>query len=76
MIIQQQARDIVHSFYYALPNNGSQEGLNSTTARYREAIDCALISIDITIKALQEHHWQNRHIIEDYEQFKKQIQQL
>ena len=46
MTSKEKARDLVNSFYYALPNNGSQEGLNSTTSRYQEAIQCALIAVD------------------------------
>lgn len=33
----------------------------------------ALIAVDEVIKALEEHKWQNRHIIDEYEQLKKEI---
>jgi hypothetical protein len=42
-----KAKDLVNTFYYSLPNNGSQEGLNSTTRRYAEAKQCALIAVDV-----------------------------
>lgn len=62
------ARDLVLSFYYALPNNGSLQGLNSTTSRYQEGIRCALIAVDHIIncntffKTIQDskdftHYW-------------------
>lgn len=41
--------DLVNTFYYSLPNNGSTEGLNSTTRRYVEAQQCALIAEDFAI---------------------------
>ena len=41
--------DLIHSFYYALPNNGSQEGINSTTSRMEEAKICAEIAEDFAI---------------------------
>jgi vacuolar-type H+-ATPase subunit I/STV1 len=47
---KEKARDLVHTFYYTLPNNGSQEGLNSTTSRYQESIQCALIAVDEILK--------------------------
>lgn len=43
-------KDLINTFYYALPNNGSQEGLNSTTRRYEEAKQCALIAEDFAIE--------------------------
>ena len=46
MTPKQKAKDLINSFYYSLPNNGSETGLNSTTIRYKEAIQCALICVD------------------------------
>ena len=42
-------KDLINTFYYLLPNNGSTEGLNSTTRRYEEAKQCALIAEDFAI---------------------------
>jgi len=50
---KEKARELVHSFYYALPNNGSTEGINSTTRRYQEGIRCALISVEQIIDEYQ-----------------------
>lgn len=47
MISQDKAKDLVNTFYYLLPNNGSTEGLNSTTKRYAEAKQCALTAVDV-----------------------------
>ena len=44
-----EEKDLVNTFYYSLPNNGSTEGLNSTTRRYEEAKQCALIADDFAI---------------------------
>ena len=57
MTPQEKARDLVHTFYYALPNNGSQEGLNSTTSRYQEGIQCALIAVEELIKETGSKYW-------------------
>lgn len=46
MTPKEKSKDLINSFYYALPNNGSETGLNSTTQRYKEAIQCALICVD------------------------------
>ena len=48
---REKAEQLVNSFYYALPNNGSSKGLNSTTTRYKEATVYALIAVDEIIKA-------------------------
>tara|TARA_R110000868_G_scaffold25403_4_gene99107 strand:- start:95 stop:319 length:225 start_codon:yes stop_codon:yes gene_type:complete len=71
-----QAKELIDSFYYALPNNGSPEGINSTTRRMEEAVRCALICCNKIIKALEEHQWQNRHFIEDYKLVKLEIEKL
>jgi hypothetical protein len=46
MTPQEEAKELVLSFYYVLPNNGSTEGINSTTSRYAEAKQCAMITVD------------------------------
>ena len=56
-----KAKDLVNTFYYSLPNNGSTEGLNSTTRRYAEAKQCALIAVDELIKQVNHSdvgYWQ------------------
>ena len=50
MTPKEKSKDLINSFYYALPNNGSETGLNSTTIRYKEAIQCALICVDEILK--------------------------
>jgi hypothetical protein len=54
MTPKEKARDLVNTFYCALPNNGSQEGLNSTTRRYAEGIRCALIAVDEMIEEISK----------------------
>lgn len=52
MIPKEEALKLIYSFYYMLPNNGSTEGINSTTRRFAEAIQCALITVN---KMLNDH---------------------
>jgi hypothetical protein len=50
----EHAKTMIHRYYYTLPNNGSHDqGINNCGARYKEAIDCALISIDDIISELE-----------------------
>ena len=56
MTPKEKAQDLVNSFYYSLPNNGSETGINSTTSRYGEAKKCALIAVDELIDAVYEKH--------------------
>lgn len=37
---------------------------------------CALIAVDEVIEALHEHHWQNRLIIEDWQEVKNELEKL
>jgi hypothetical protein len=37
---------------------------------------CALIAVDEVIEALHEHHWQNRLIIDYWEEVKHEIEKL
>jgi hypothetical protein len=48
------ALEIIHEYYYALPNNGSlNHGLMSCDRRYKEAVQCALIGIKRLILTLE-----------------------
>ena len=48
------ALEIIHEYYYALPNNGSlNHGLMSCDRRYKEAIQCALIGLKRLISTLE-----------------------
>ena len=43
---QKAALEIIHDYYFMLPNNGSlNSGINSCDSRYKEAIECALIGV-------------------------------
>ena len=58
-------KDLVNTFYYSLPNNGSQEGINSTTRRYAEAQQCALIAEEFAIGFAEwctRYHDKNRNV--------------
>jgi hypothetical protein len=48
-----KAKDLVLLFYYAFPNNGSTEGINSTTRRYQEAIRCAAYAVGTILDEYQ-----------------------
>lgn len=48
------AYEIIHEYYFMLPNNGSaNEGINSCESRYKEAVDCALLSVKQLILTLE-----------------------
>ena len=53
-LYKKAAYEIVHEYYFILPNNGSlNEGINSCDSRYKEAIDCALLSVKRLILTLE-----------------------
>ena len=77
MTPQEKAEDLINSFYYSLPNNGSEVGLNSTTERYKEAIQCALIAVDEIIKTIEYSSQADEMSKTSYwEQIKKEIEKL
>jgi hypothetical protein len=49
---EQKARALVERFYLALPNNGSETGICSTTQRWEEGKKCAMI----TARMLKEQY--------------------
>jgi hypothetical protein len=40
----QKARQLVETFYFSLPNNGSQTGINNVHSRWEEGKTCAMIA--------------------------------
>jgi hypothetical protein len=51
---QKAAHEIIHDYYFMLPNNGSlNSGINSCDSRYKEAIECALIGVKRIILTLE-----------------------
>ena len=72
-----EAQDLVLSFYYRLPNNGRlKTGINSCESRFKEAVMCAILTVNKIISALHAHTWQNRHEIDHYTEMLKEIEKL
>lgn len=52
----QKARQLVERFYFALPNNGSQTGINNVHSRWEEGKQCAQITADEMKKTFAQLH--------------------
>ena len=51
---QKTALELIHDYYFMLPNNGSlNSGTNSCDSRYKEGIECALLSVKRIILILE-----------------------
>ena len=51
---QKAALEIIHDYYFMLPNNGYMYGgCNSCDSRYKEGIECALLSVKRIILTLE-----------------------
>lgn len=48
----EKAKQLVHRFYFSLPNNGSFTGINNINRRWEEGKNCALIAVDEIINTL------------------------
>jgi len=47
MTSEEKARELIHKFYYVLPNNGSFISTkNPDELRYNQSVNCALITCD------------------------------
>ena len=51
MIPKDKAYQLVTRFYLALPNNGSQTGINNVHSRWEEGKKCAAMAVDEIIYA-------------------------
>ena len=55
MTPKEKAQELILRFYYLLPNNGfHKEGINSCDSRYKEAINCAWLSVDEMLYLLED----------------------
>ena len=63
---------------YAKYYNRIEHSLSEEASKFEKDIvkQCALIAVDEVIEALHEHHWQNRLIIDYWQEVKQEIEQL
>ena len=71
MTPQEKAIDLVHRFQETMFFHVTDERID-----INEAKQCSLIAVDEVIEALHEHHWQNRLIINYWEEVKQEIEKL
>ena len=82
MTPSEKAKDLVHTFYYKLPNNGYlDEGINSANSRYNEAIMCAFTLVNEILDTFGlvsdgKTFYTEHRAIEYYEQVKQEINKL
>ena len=50
MTPKEKAKELLHTFYLSLPNNGSFTGINNINRRWEEGKNCALIAVDVMLK--------------------------
>jgi hypothetical protein len=72
MTPKEKAEDLIKKMLGKNPNR--QDGISSIDII--QAKLCALVTVDEIIEALHAHHWQNRLIIDYYEEVKQEIKQL
>jgi signal transduction histidine kinase len=67
MTPKEKALDLVDKFRHSIEYVYLQESIS---------IQCALISVEEVIEALDEHHWQNRNVTEYYIEVKDELEKL
>lgn len=70
MTPKEKAQELFFNFY-EIDNDSIDFGMNKEMAK-----QCALIAVDEIIEALHEHHWQNRLIIDYWQEVKQEIEKL
>jgi hypothetical protein len=73
MTPKEKAHQIHLSMCYAIKTEETEGGFYSNTIHAKNA---ALIAVDELIEALHEHHWQNRLIIDYWQEVKQEIEKL
>jgi hypothetical protein len=62
--------------FYKYNSETSNEFKSDTFTSAKTAKKCVLIAVDEIISALDEHQWQNRFVIEFYNEVKTEIEKL
>lgn len=58
MTAKEKAKDLLHKFYFSLPNNGGFTGLCNINQRWEEGKICALIAVNEIIDAIDWHEYE------------------
>lgn len=73
MTPKDQAHKLIVRFYYKLPNNGSSDGLLSTTNRWKEGTNCAILFVTIMIEEYETFDNGNKERIQYWEEVKLEL---
>ena len=84
MTPKEEARNLIDSFYYMLPNNGYLDyGINSCNSRYKEGVKCAIKCVEKIIEALDfskenqfiiANHWE--YVLQELKDMQKEEEDL
>jgi hypothetical protein len=66
MTPKEKAKDLVEQFASVLMHDEV----------YEDSIKCALILVNEVIEALHQHHWQNRLLIDYWQEVKNELEKL
>lgn len=69
----EKAKELLNKYCYAIRTEETDSGYFTNVIYAKQ---CALIAVEEILKALDEHQWQNRNVIEFYFYVKQDIQKL
>ena len=72
MTAKEKAEELVNRMY----NVDSHDDYDEISMQYGHAKICALIAVDEILIALEGNHWQNRLMMDYYEEIKQEIEKL
>ncbi len=73
MTPKEKALELVDKFIEFTQDWDARDGYINDEFRAKE---CALIAVNEVIEALHEHHWQNRLIIDYWEEVKHELEKI
>ena len=76
MTAKEKADQLIQRFYFSLPNNGSQTGINNVHSRWEEGKMCALIAVDEILDALSYKVSSNFEELKYFEEVKQELEKL
>ena len=73
MDAKKEALELTNNFWNQIYKT---KGIITFAEVTKQSIQCALISIESTIKALEHNQWQNKTIIDHYKEVEQEITKL
>jgi hypothetical protein len=76
MTPKEKADQLTQRFYFSLPNNGSQTGINNVHSRWDEGKKCASIAVDEIVQSRKDDNIFRSQDLVYWTQVKQELEKL